>query len=289
MKNKLTIILLILAVTFSFAACSNQTEALQNSTNFEKYKNFYSTAVQYSGENESAEKYLEIAEKSAQLFPVLEEKADAFVAEAYNYQSIDEEGTPLYEQNTLKYPVEISPNGQSMRVSKNYFKYNPIDTADGSDLVEQFIYDDLTLNILVPEKYKDMKEQIIEAYLENFYFEKVIATNDYNEMAGIDATLDISKDDLKINIIYVKDNQEYFTFRSDCAVLTDNVITDPIVQIYTSNIHCNYAHSILTQWCFFYSEKENSDEAYNDILPILKQCKADNIQKVGCVYDENMQ
>lgn len=289
MKNKLTIILLILALSFSFTACKERTETLQNGTDWEKYKNFYSTAVKYSGENESAEKYLEIAEKSAQLFPILEEEAGAFVAEAYNYQSIDEEGTPLYEQNTLRYPVEISPNGQSMRVSKNYFKYNPICTADGSDLAEQIIYDDLTLNILVPEKYKDMKEQITEAYLENFYFEKVTATNEYNEMAAIDETLDIDKEDLKINIIYVKDNQKYFTFRSDCAVLSDNTIVDPVVQIYTSNIHCNYAHSIITQWCFFYSEKENSDEAYDDILPLLKQCNADNIQRVDCVYDENMQ
>lgn len=289
MKKKLTIVLLVLAVSFSFTACKERTETLHNGTNWEKYKNFYSTAVKYSGENESTEKYLEIAEKSAKLFPILEEKAGAFVAEAYNYQSIDEEGTPLYEQNTLHYPVEISPNGQSIRVSKNYFKYNPIYTADGSDLVEQIIFDDLTLNILVPEKYKDMKEQITEAYLENFYFEKVTATNEYNEMAGIDETLDIDKNDLKINIIYVKDNQKYFTFRSDCATLTDNTIVDPVVQIYTSNIHCNYAHSIITQWCFFYSEKESCDEAYNDILPLLKQCNADNIKRVDCVYDENMQ
>lgn len=289
MKNKLMMILLVLMLVLSLTACKGHIDTQQNATGWEKYKNFYSTAVKYSGEDESKKKYLEIAEKSALLFPALEEKANAFVMEAYNYQSIDENGTPLYEQNNLSYPVEIAPNGCSIRVSKNYFKYNPIYTADGSDLVERIVYDDLTLNMLVPEKYKNMEEQIIDAYLENFYFEKVTATNDYNEMAGIDDVLDVSKNDLKINIIYVKDNQKYFTFRNDCAVMTENTVVDPVVQIYTSNIHCNYAHSILTQWCFFYSEKESPDEVYNDILPILKEYKAENIQRVDSVYDENVE
>ena len=62
--------------------------------------------------------------------------------------------------------------------------------------------------------------------------------------------------------IYVKDGQSYFTFRSDCASTTDNRIVDPIVMIYTSNIHCNYAHSIVSQWLYFYSDEENTEEVY---------------------------
>lgn len=288
MKNKLTIILLVLMTLFSLTACSSQTGVLKEDSKWENYKNFYSVGVKYSGENESTKRYLEIAEKSAELFPALEENVGAFVADFYNYQSIDENGTPLYEQNNLNYPIEISPNGYSIRVSKNYFKYNPIQTVDGTQLTEQIIYDDLTLNILVPEKYKNMQQQIIDAYREKFYFEKITAANEYNEMAGIDETIDIAENDLKINIIYVKNNQKYFSFRSDCAELTDNTVQDPIVQIYTSNVHCNYAHSILTQWCYFYSDKSNAEDAYNEILPILKQHNADNIQKVNNVYDENV-
>ena len=140
----------------------------------------------------------------------------------------------------------------------------------------------------MPEKYRDMEAQIIEAYRSNFYFEKVQATNDYNNMAGIDIRLDIPEENLNVNIIYVKDGQKYFTFRSDCAALTDNWITDPIVQIYTSNIHCNYAHSFMTQWLYFYSDEDNAEGAYQDIEPYVKQCSAENsIQYVSSLYKAN--
>lgn len=289
MKIKSHILLLNLAfiLTILLTACGGEQKNASNSK-WAEYKHIYTTVVQNTGENESTLKYLEIAERSAELFPLLEAHVNAFVMDAYNYQSIDDEGTPVYTMNGMDYPQEIDPYGQSIRVSKNYFQYNPIETANGSDLVEQIIYDDFTLNILVPEKYRNMEEQIIEAYRENFYFEKVQAANDYNEMAGVDTVLDISEERLHVNIIYVRDGQKYFTFRSDCAASTDNWITDPIVQIYTSNIHCNYAHSFMTQWLYFYSEEENAENAYQDIEPYVTQCGAENsIQNVVSLYEMN--
>ena len=279
---------LSLLLCFSLLTACGSNNGGSANAKWEEYKNIYTTSIQYTGENESTAKYLEISERSAELFPLLEENVGAFVMDAYNYQAMDDEGTPLYEMNNVDYPVEIDPYGHSICVSRNYFRHNPIETADGSDLIEQIIYDNLTLNILVPEKHKDMEEQIIAAYRENFYFEKVQATNDYYEMAGIDETLDISEESLNINIIYVKDGQTYFTFRSDCAVATDNLIEDPVVRIYTSNIHCNYAHSFMTQWVYFPSEAEDAEAAYKDIEPYVKQCGAENsVQSVLSVYEAN--
>lgn len=74
---------------------------------WDECKQIYATVVHYSGENDSTEKYLEIAERSQRLFQLLEEKADAFVMNAYNYQALDEKGTPLYTMNTFSYPEEI--------------------------------------------------------------------------------------------------------------------------------------------------------------------------------------
>lgn len=288
MTNRLKFMALILLVLLSVTACSHQTSSKEQDEKWSDYKNFYTLSVHNTGEDESAEKYLEIAERSEKLFPLLEENVGAFVCDAYNYQSVDDDGTCLYTMNGLDYPSEIDPNGQSIRVSKNYFQYNPIETVDGSDLIERIIYDEFTLNILVPEKYQNMEEQIIEAYRENFYFEKVQATNDYNEMVGVNTILDVPEETLGINIIYVKDGQRYFTFRSDCAVPTDNWVEDPIVQIYTSNIHCNYVHSFMTQWVYYYSDKENANEAYEDIKDYVQNCgAADSIQKVLSVYEKN--
>lgn len=275
--RRIVSILISFTMLLSLAACGEQPSAFGAG-----YEHFYKTVVQYSGENESTAQYLAIAERSAELFPLLEENVNAFVMDAYNYQAMDDEGTLLYTMNTLDYPPEFDPNGQSIRVSKNYFLYNPIETADGSELTDQFLYDDLTLNILVPEQYREFEKQIIEAYRENFYFEKVTAENHYNEMAEIEETLDIAESDLSIHIIYVKDGQSYFTFRSDCAPVADHRITDPIVQIYTSNIHCNYAHSFLTQNVYFYSEQESPEAAYEEIAPYVAQCGAqDSVQMVS--------
>ena len=232
----------------------------------------FATVVTYTGEDDDAE-YLKIAGRSQKLVALLEEKAGTFVMDAYNYQSIDEEGTPLYTMNTHSYPQEFAPTGQTIRVSGNYFLHNPIEAADGSDPAESLAYDDLTLNLLVPEKYRDMEGEITAAYRERFYFEKVMAENAYNEMAGIPDRLELSEEELKVHIIYVKDGQRYFTYRADCAPDTGSYITDPVVQIYTGNIHCNYAHSFLTQWLYLPFEG-NAEEAYRSILPYIEECGA---------------
>lgn len=258
---------------------------IMEETRWEECKNIYTLKMKNTGEDEGGAKYLEIAERSKELFPLLEEKAEVFVIDADNYQDIDGEGTPLYTMNGLSYPEEIDPYGQSISISKNYLKHNPIQTVSGTDIESQIVYDDLTQNILVPEKYHDMENQILEAYRDFFYLQKVTATDYYNQEAGINETLDIMPEDLSIHIIYVKDEQKYFTYRDDCAVLTDNYITDPIVRIYTSNIHCNYAHSYLSQWTYFYSEKDSNEEAYKEILPYLEQCNTSgSIQGVSSVY-----
>ena len=237
-------------------------------------ESLYRTVVYNSGEDESDAKYLEIAQRSQKLLSVLEEKAGAFVMDAYNYQSVDDEGTPLYTMNNPEVPIEIAPAGMSVQVSREYFKWNPIETANGSDLAEQIVQDDLTLNLLVPEQYRDMEQEILAAWREYFYFEKVEAENDYNEMAGEKEQLDIAEDQLAVNIIYVKDGQRYFTYRSDCASADGNWITDPLVQIYTGNIHCNYAHSFLTQWTYIPSEAGSPENAYKEIAPYILECGA---------------
>ena len=217
---------------------------------------------------------MEIAQRSQKLLALLEEKAGAFVMDAYNYQTMDDEGTPLYAMNNPEVPIEIAPAGMSIQVSRGYFKWNPIETADGSELEKQIVLDDLTLNLLVPEQYRDMEQEILAAWREYFYFEKVEAENDYNELAGRTERLDIAENQLTVNIIYVKDGQRYFTYRSDCASADGSWITDPLVQIYTGNIHCNYAHSFLTQWTYIPSEAGSPEKAYQEIAPYILECGA---------------
>ena len=121
--------------------------------------------------------------------------------DAYNYQTMDDDGTPLYAMNNPEFPIEIAPAGMSVQVSREYFKWNPIETADGSELEKQIVQDDLTLNLLVPKQYHDMEQEILAVWREYFYFEKVEAENYYNEIAGREERLDITKDQLAV--IYI--------------------------------------------------------------------------------------
>ncbi len=275
--------ILALACLAGLTACGGKEEVPTSAASkgtAQEQCHIYTTQVQYTGEDDPVQ-YLEIAARSAHLLAELEDKAGAFVADFYNYQAMDDAGTPLYTMNGMQFAEEIDPNGHCIRVSRNYFAHNPIETADGSNLTEQFVYDDLTLNLLVPEKYQDMEEDIVAAHRERFYFEKVEAENSYNQEAGISDRMNIAKEDLKINIIYVKDGQDYFSFRSDCAPQTGCHVEDPVVQIYTGNIHCNYAHSFMSQWVYIPSEAESAEEAYQEISDMIRSCGAEeSVQKL---------
>ena len=275
--------ILALACLAGLTACGGKEETPASAANegtAQEQSHIYTTQVQYTGEDDPVQ-YLEIAARSAHLLAELEDKAGAFVADFYNYQAMDDASTPLYTMNGMQFAEEIDPNGRCIRVSRNYFVHNPIETADGSDLTGQFVYDDLTLNLLVPEKYQDMEEDIVAAHRERFYFEKVEAENSYNQEAGISDRMNIAKEDLKINIIYVKDGQDYFSFRSDCAPQTGCHVEDPVVQIYTGNIHCNYAHSFMSQWVYIPSEAESAEEAYQEISDMIRSCGAEeSVQKL---------
>ena len=275
--------ILVLACLAGLTACGGKEEVPTSAASkgtAQEQCHIYTTQVQYTGEDDPVQ-YLEIAARSAHLLAELEDKAGAFVADFYNYQAMDDAGTPLYTMNGMQFAEEIDPNGHCIRVSRNYFAHNPIETADGSNLTEQFVYDDLTLNLLVPEKYQDMEEDIVAAHRERFYFEKVEAENSYNQEAGISDRMNIAKEDLKINIIYVKDGQDYSSFRSDCAPQTGCHVEDPVVQIYTGNIHCNYAHSFMSQWVYIPSEAESAEEAYQEISDMIRSCGAEeSVQKL---------
>ena len=275
--------ILALACLAGLTACGGKEEVPTSAASkgtAQEQCHIYTTQVQYTGEDDPVQ-YLEIAARSAHLLAELEDKAGAFVADFYNYQAMDDAGTPLHTMNGMQFAAEIDPNGRCIRVSRNCFAHNPIETADGSNLTEQFVYDDLTLNLLVPEKYQDMEEDIVAAHRERFYFEKVEAENSYNQEAGISDRMNIAKEDLKINIIYVKDGQDYFSFRSDCAPQTGCHVEDPVVQIYTGNIHCNYAHSFMSQWVYIPSEAESAEEAYQEISDMIRSCGAEeSVQKL---------
>lgn len=273
----------VLVVSALLGGCQSNTPRVE-SPNLNKTENIYAMSVKYTAENEGEQTYLQIAQRSKDLFDLLEENKDAFVMDAYNYQG-DEDGNMLYTQNTLNLPVEIDAGGYCIRVSQNYLKFNPIETTNGETIESQMIRNDNTLNILVPEQYKHYEADIIKEYQELFYFEKVEVANLYLQAIG-QPLLDTAKDDLNIHIIYVKEEQDYFTYRRDLALNTENIITDPIAILYTGNIHISYAHSLMSQFVYFNSNESTANKAYDSIASYIQAINAqDSFQKVKSVKE----
>jgi putative ABC transport system permease protein len=235
-------------------------------------------------ERESEEVELTNAFKATAFYTELAENADVFICDTWNYGII--EGKPRYEHN--EYPlasVEVDSYGHSIRVSKNYFRHNPIETSDGSDLISNFVDADNTLNVLVPEQYRLREQEISDAYLDRFYFDKIEVENIYNERQGrpLNST---GKDGLNIHIIYVKDGQSYFTFNKEIAVKTGYRITDPVVMIYTANIHPIQTYSMMSRAFFLYSEAQDAVEAYEEIGPYAEKNDIADIFKEVRVLEE---
>ena len=274
---KKTALFLALCLLALFAGCTNAKDP--------EGRYVYATELKYSGEDDP-KAYLEIAARSQKLLSLLEENVDAFVMNAYNFQDADGEGTPVYELNHVDLPVEIDPAGYCVSVDKNYLDIHGIKAADGSTAGEKLVTDDRTQNILVPEKFKGREQDILKAYHEQFYFEKVTAENSYNEDAGLSERLELAEADLTINVIYVEDGQKYPVYRED-IICENGAITDPVVQVYTGNIHCNYAHSNLSQWTYFYSGETDPERAYEELRPYVARCGAEeSLQSVKRVQQK---
>ena len=260
----------ILLFAFAFATLVLQGCAGNPNRNNEDWQNtrdLYRMVVHWVNQNESYEKDFETLIIAEELLIRLMEEKNAFIIDVSNFRLFD--GVPAYmlDEAVNELPVEISPYGHHIRVSMNYFNFNPIE-AIGNPLEEQIIWDDNTLNILVPEQFRSWEEYIIEEYRNLFWFQKIEVENIYNSRLG-NPNNETKEDELFINIIYIQDGQSFFTFDDTVRIDDGNRITDPIVTVYTMNIHPSFAFGYMTNRVIFQSNANNARGAYAEIKPFI--------------------
>ena len=273
--RKIFLMAMLSIFTFILSSCS-----VSSNTQFaEMSQNYFRLQPRGSAELERAfglddYEQIELAQRLMLLFDVLEDEMGAFICDTWNYQVID--GKPRYEYNLYEEyaPVQIDSYGQSIRVSEGYFIHNPIETSDGSNLLDGVIHMDDTMNILVPEQYRNLEEGIIRAFRERFYFDKILVENIYNERQG-EPLNTTEESELNINIIYVKDGQSYFAYNRDIATKSSNLITDPTVIIYTPNFHPIQIHAMMTRGIFVFDEDRDIESLYKSILFYAQNIDAD--------------
>lgn len=278
---KIIFVLFLLFSINELALKSNTlNQQLDSLSNWEKAENLYATVVTYTGEHERKRDF-EVSNKMEDFYKKMIDSKGAFIFRAFNYGK--EDGTYMYELNCEDISPEVSPNGKSIDINENYLKFNSIESVTSS-VVDQINHDDNVLNILVPEKLQIYEEEIRKNYLDYFYFQKVTVDNIYNESLNLEINK-IEKSDLKINIIYVKNNQNYFSYKSNIEPEQKNLVNDPIAVIYTDNVAASYCHSRMTNSFYFYSDAE---DPFGEISSIIAECDLQSsLQKVVSVYDKH--
>lgn len=175
-----------------------------------------------------------------------------------------------------------SPHGMNIVVDKNYIKRHTIKFAGEGNVVDMIDDNDDVLNVLMPQKYKSYKKIIENSFKEWFYFQKVKVTNKYKK-AGNQKKIKRNFDDLRVNIIYIENNQRYFTYNPYSGD-SMNTIEDPIITVYTENIDNSYLASCLGSYMFVESKDEYS--ALEEISSITQKYNVNELNSISSVYDK---
>lgn len=209
-------------------------------------------------------------------------KKEMFLMYSNNFQR-SETNTFFYETYLKKGSEINSPEGNSVEIDFNYLKLNPIKSIKGQNVGKEAIISDKVLNIIVPNSKKGLEKDIKNTFLDYFYFQKVEVANIYNEALDLPAVA-LSKEDLRVNIIYAENNQDYFSYDSNTGDFRTGNITDPIAIVYTGNIDSSSIGAHVTSSVYFV-DKSNGD-AFNAILPLISNSNAREITHVRSVYQE---
>lgn len=170
--------------------------------------------------------------KNAQFFyEMISEKYETFIIAPYNYVvwRYTAEKLPIYIGQNRSYD-EIdyitNPGGKGIIIDQNYLDRNAIKFIDSKD--EEKINTNLNvLTLLVPKKYQKYEPEISKKYLSDLIF----------RLEEDPPRQPILKENINIQIIYVENDQKYFTYNPFYGNEKENyMIEDPIVTIVNPNL-----------------------------------------------------
>lgn len=228
--------------------------------------------------NDLAEKRkLELRAK--ELYQELEENLGVFLIRTANYETLSS-GQRVWEANVEEFLY--SSSGRSITVNLNYLKRNPILDIDGNSVADKIIVDDFVRNILIPVSLREHESEILEGFLTDFKFQKIEVPQIYERDIG-EEIVPIDGSKLKINLIYVKDGTNYFTYDKQTMSEHGNLITDPMVVVDTGNVDPSFYYSWLSNSVYFESL---TPEPIEDISPtVAKHDLLSSYNSIESIYD----
>ena len=281
---------LLILITILCKNCSDEMTLLKaNEANLHLWKNtenMFKICEIYSPIYGDLPKEYEQNEKILKVYKDLSKMNKVFIINTLNFERFeitDSEDECNYMLNVHKEEDLYSPNGRNIMVDKNYLKRNLIKTySDKSDVLDKIDYNKDVLNILVPQKLKKYEDSIRQSYRKWFHFQNEDVPNIYKE-ARNEELVNRDIDDLKINIIYIENNQSYFTYNIYSGN-SFNTIKDPIVTVYTENIDNSTLAANLSAYMFL--EAENEYSALKEIKDVTQKYNINELNAVLSVYGE---
>jgi putative ABC transport system permease protein len=290
--------LLLLLIIFLFKSLSNQTvilnESLDSLTLWKNTKNLFNLHEIYSPfyhDNLANEDILN--NKILRVYKDLSSLDKVFLISTLNFERSTTQNLTAQEGVDYNYKINVkneedlySPYGRNIVVDKNYLKRHVIKAySEDKNVLDIIDSNDNILNVLVPQKFRNYENLIENSFKEWFYFQKVEVPNIYKKASnqkGIEKNID----DLKINIIYIENNQHIFTYNPNSGDSL-NTVEDPIITVYTENIDNSFLAASLGGYLFMESKDEYS--ALKEISTITQKYNAIELNSISSVYDKKGQ
>lgn len=148
----------------------------------------------------------------------------------------------------------------SVSINSNYLNINPIFDTQGNQVILN--NDSPVLYVLVPQKYYSDNQEI------QAHYEKYIASMLKSFKQG-------KPDKIDLNIIYVKDNQNYFSINPTCGADRGFVYTDPVAIVYNNaTMSGDSAGAFITQG-YYYAKIDNTNNPAASLQGALQQSGLD--------------
>jgi hypothetical protein len=274
---KIIMVLILLYTTAIFSSLLTQSKNLLKNQKVwdDSAKDIYVLRINDVGQDIETEIEIDVQKRISKLYGYLCDNNNAFFMDAEDYFA--------YKQ----YGGDIDINGlltdgfyTHITVSPNYFLYNPINTIDNNNVLDEVVVSNQVLNILVPESLLYLQDKYEEQFLDYFdFYRNKVYRNIYSHEAD-DTWETIPVEKMKINIIPVKNDQWYFTFSTDINESTFNSISDPVVVVYTDNFHPSTTLAMSSSCLYF--ENNSSIDSINSKMEEITGLK-------GFVYSESIQ
>ena len=252
-------ILFLLAIAYLGVLCKQFFIEKQNLQGWKKSEDIYQLSMNYIGQDDLRLE-VELTKRIEKLYQYLSQENNAFFMDSVNIQGLEVFG--------IDCPVDGLDTEEGFEtyiaVSPNYFKFNPIVTSENEPVENKIVYADNVLNLLVPENLSHIHEELTECYLDKFNFYRfVVYDSIYSEFEN--DTWNPSRQELIVNIIPVKNDQLYFTFSPDVRQNSGNKILDPVVVVYTDNVHPSNTFYMASR-CLFFQYDNSQKRKVDDYL-----------------------